>query len=66
MPNGQLYIPGSSIKGALRTGILYHLLEASSKIEIYQSKLEAELENKSNIRKLKKKKKRIYLKHSPS
>ena len=53
LPDGQLYIPGSSIKGVLRTGILYHLLEASSKIEIYQSKLEAELENKSNIRKLK-------------
>ena len=53
LPDGQLYIPGSSIKGVLRTGILYHLLETSSKIEIYQSKLEAELENKSNIRKLK-------------
>lgn len=28
--NGALYIPGSSIKGMLRTGILFHLLEKDS------------------------------------
>lgn len=30
---GALYIPGSSIKGALRTGILFHLLEQNSDIK---------------------------------
>lgn len=53
LPNGQLYIPGSSIKGALRNGIIYHLLNKSSRIKEYQKKVESELNDKLNIRKLK-------------
>jgi CRISPR-associated protein Csm5 len=35
---GQLYIPGSSIKGAIRTAIAYHLLKHSDRYQVPSSK----------------------------
>lgn len=32
LADGRLYIPGSSLKGALRTGILYHLIKKDPKL----------------------------------
>lgn len=34
---GQIYIPGSSIKGAIRTAIAYHLLKYSDRYQVPQS-----------------------------
>ena len=35
---GELYIPGSSIKGAIRTAIAYHLLKHADKYQVIQEK----------------------------
>jgi CRISPR-associated protein Csm5 len=35
---GQLYIPGSSIKGAIRTAIVYHLLKHADQFQVPQPK----------------------------
>lgn len=35
---GQLFIPGSSIKGAIRTAIAYHLLKHADRYQVYSSK----------------------------
>ncbi|MEC4892641.1 MAG: type III-A CRISPR-associated RAMP protein Csm5, partial [Oscillatoria sp. PMC 1051.18] len=45
---GQLYIPGSSIKGAIRTAIAYHLLKHADKYETPQrvSEIERKLREK--------------------
>ncbi len=53
-PEGQLYIPGSSIKGALRTGILYSLLEADKKLKSsYKQKMLDIMKNPDKRRKYK-------------
>jgi CRISPR-associated protein Csm5 len=36
--NGQFYIPGSSIKGAMRTAIAYHLLKNADQFQVPQPK----------------------------
>ncbi|MGB3509046.1 MAG: type III-A CRISPR-associated RAMP protein Csm5 [Microcoleaceae cyanobacterium] len=41
---GQLYIPGSSIKGAIRTAIAYHLLKYSDKYHVPQPQKISEVE----------------------
>ena len=39
-PEGELYIPGSSIKGALRTGLLYSMLDVDKKLKAaYKQKM---------------------------
>ncbi|MBN3873708.1 type III-A CRISPR-associated RAMP protein Csm5 [Nostoc sp. JL33] len=41
---GQLYIPGSSIKGAIRTAIAYHLLKYEEKYQVAQTNRVSEIE----------------------
>ncbi|MBG1271168.1 type III-A CRISPR-associated RAMP protein Csm5 [Nostoc sp. WHI] len=41
---GQLFIPGSSIKGAIRTAIAYHLLKHSDRYQVPSSKRVSEIE----------------------
>ncbi|MEH2379890.1 MAG: type III-A CRISPR-associated RAMP protein Csm5 [Nostoc sp.] len=41
---GQLFIPGSSIKGAIRTAIAYHLLKHGDRYQIPSSKRVSEIE----------------------
>ncbi|MBW4615247.1 MAG: type III-A CRISPR-associated RAMP protein Csm5 [Desmonostoc vinosum HA7617-LM4] len=41
---GQLFIPGSSIKGAIRTAIAYHLLKHAEKYQVPSSKRVSEIE----------------------
>lgn len=41
---GQLYIPGSSIKGAIRTAIVYHLLKHADKYKLPSNKRVSEIE----------------------
>lgn len=41
---GQLFIPGSSIKGAIRTAIAYHLLKHSDRYQVPSSKQVSEIE----------------------
>ena len=41
---GQLYIPGSSIKGAIRTAIAYHLLKNADQYHVSQNKRVSEIE----------------------
>ncbi|TVQ60136.1 MAG: type III-A CRISPR-associated RAMP protein Csm5, partial [Spirulina sp. DLM2.Bin59] len=41
---GQLYIPGSSIKGAIRTAIAYHLLKHENQYHVPQNKRRSEIE----------------------
>jgi len=43
---GQLYIPGSSIKGAIRTAIAYHLLKHSERYQVPQNKRVSAIEAK--------------------
>jgi CRISPR-associated protein Csm5 len=43
---GQLYIPGSSIKGAIRTAIAYHLLKHSNKYQVPQRYRVSEIESR--------------------
>lgn len=43
---GELYIPGSSIKGAIRTAIAYHLLKHSDEYNIPQLQQISEIENR--------------------
>lgn len=43
---GQLYIPGSSIKGAIRTAIAYHLLKHADKYELPRTQQLSEIEQK--------------------
>ncbi|MGI2903298.1 type III-A CRISPR-associated RAMP protein Csm5 [Tolypothrix sp. VBCCA 56010] len=43
---GQLYIPGSSIKGAIKTAIVYHLLKYADKYKIPSEKRVSEIEKK--------------------
>lgn len=43
---GQLYIPGSSIKGAIRTAIAYHLLKHADKYELPRTQQLSEIELK--------------------
>ncbi len=43
---GQLYIPGSSIKGAIRTAIAYHLLKHSDRYKVPAEKRVSEIEAK--------------------
>jgi CRISPR-associated protein Csm5 len=43
---GQLYIPGSSIKGAIRTAIAYHLLKHADKYELSRTQQLSEIEKK--------------------
>lgn len=43
---GELYIPGSSIKGAIRTAIAYHLLKHSSEYNVPQEQRVSEIENR--------------------
>ena len=51
LAGGSLYIPGSSIKGALRTGIVYHLLKKNPALAVYlEGKLENVLRQNSNRR----------------
>lgn len=41
---GQLFIPGSSIKGAIRTAIAYHLLKHADRYQVPSSKRVSEIE----------------------
>lgn len=41
---GQLYIPGSSIKGAIRTAIAYHLLKHADQFQVPQPKRRSAIE----------------------
>ncbi|QLE39857.1 type III-A CRISPR-associated RAMP protein Csm5 [Nostoc sp. C052] len=41
---GQLFIPGSSIKGAIRTAIAYHLLKHGDRYQVASSKQVSEIE----------------------
>jgi CRISPR-associated protein Csm5 len=41
---GQLFIPGSSIKGAIRTAIAYYLLKYSDRFQVHASKRVSEIE----------------------
>lgn len=41
---GQLFIPGSSIKGAITTAIAYHLLKHGDRYQIPSSKQVSEIE----------------------
>lgn len=41
---GQLYIPGSSIKGAIRTAIAYHLIKHADQYQVPQSQRISEIE----------------------
>jgi len=43
---GQLYIPGSSIKGAIRTAIAYHLLKHAERYQVPQANQLSEIEQK--------------------
>jgi CRISPR-associated protein Csm5 len=43
---GQLYIPGSSIKGAIRTAITYYLLKYKNRFKIPQAQQPSELERR--------------------
>ena len=43
---GQLYIPGSSIKGAMRTAILYHLLKHSDRYQVPSGNRLSDIEQK--------------------
>ncbi|MGA9379965.1 MAG: type III-A CRISPR-associated RAMP protein Csm5 [Phormidium sp.] len=43
---GQLYIPGSSIKGAIRTAIAYHLLKHADQYQISQKTRVSEIETR--------------------
>lgn len=43
---GQRYIPGSSIKGAIRTAIAYHLLKHSNKYQVTQRYRVSEIEKR--------------------
>ncbi|OKH53495.1 type III-A CRISPR-associated RAMP protein Csm5 [Calothrix sp. HK-06] len=43
---GQLYIPGSSIKGAIRTAIAYHLLKNPQRYQVPETKRVSEIETK--------------------
>ncbi|OKH35675.1 type III-A CRISPR-associated RAMP protein Csm5 [[Phormidium ambiguum] IAM M-71] len=43
---GQLYIPGSSIKGAIRTAIAYHLLKHGDRYKVPQQQRVSEIENR--------------------
>ena len=43
---GQLYIPGSSIKGAIRTAIAYHLLKHKDRYQVPRTQQISEIERK--------------------
>lgn len=43
---GQLYIPGSSIKGAIRTAIAYHLLKNSDRYKVPKGSQISDIENR--------------------
>jgi CRISPR-associated protein Csm5 len=43
---GELYIPGSSIKGAIRTAIAYHLLKHSDRFNVPSSQRVSEIEQR--------------------
>jgi CRISPR-associated protein Csm5 len=43
---GQIYIPGSSIKGAIRTAIAYHLLKHSERYQVPGKSRVSEIENR--------------------
>lgn len=43
---GQLYIPGSSIKGAIRTAIAYHLLKHADRYQVAKAQQVSEIERK--------------------
>lgn len=43
---GQLYIPGSSIKGAIRTAIAYHLLKYADRYQVPTAQRVSEIEKK--------------------
>ena len=43
---GQLYIPGSSIKGAIRTAIAYHLLKHAEQYQVPRTQQISEIERK--------------------
>jgi CRISPR-associated protein Csm5 len=43
---GELYVPGSSIKGAIRTAIAYHLLKHSSEYNVPKEQRVSEIENR--------------------
>jgi CRISPR-associated protein Csm5 len=43
---GQLYIPGSSIKGAIRTAIAYHLLKHSERYNVPKQQTVSEIEQR--------------------
>ena len=47
---GVLYIPGSSIKGAMRTAIAYHLLKYQDKYNVPQQQRVSEIEKELRIR----------------
>jgi CRISPR-associated protein Csm5 len=47
---GKLFIPGSSIKGAIRTAIAYHLLKHSDRYQVPASKRISEIEKKLRSR----------------
>jgi len=47
---GVLYIPGSSIKGAMRTAIAYHLLKYQDKYNVPQQQRVSEIEKKLRLR----------------
>lgn len=43
---GELYVPGSSIKGAIRTAIAYHLLKHSDRYNVPRKQQVSEIENR--------------------
>lgn len=62
---GQLYLPGSSIKGAIRTAIAYHLLKHADRYHVPKSQrvseIEKQLRQKLNSGELKSKWKQKFL-----